>query len=363
MKMRWIVWLLPLALAFGCLRTGFSAAAALDALGRDGYSLRPAAPLRAGQAEQLQKAAAEQELDLAFWTETDGEAVGALDRTAPATGIACWGEPSLAFGTVCLYGRLPAAAETDACAVTLALARALWGGEDVTGLELRWQDRRYIVCGVVEEERELWLLYPAQTPDLPWTGVELGSVPRGDPRGAARQLAMTAALDDALAVPGGTLAAAARLLVWLPLALAGVALLVGLVRGVLRRLNGPVQKEALLFALALAGALALPLMLETLPGWVIPNRWSDFAFWSALAELPGQTLRTLLALPPSVRDTVLRLELLRAAFSAAGALLALTLAWACVPFAENGWKKPENLVYWNQQKSAKGALYERTETQ
>ena len=33
------------------------------------------------------------------------------------------------------------------------------------------------------------------------------------------------------------------------------------------------------FALALAFAWAVPHFLQTLPGWLIPGRWSDFSFW------------------------------------------------------------------------------------
>ena len=66
----------------------------------------------------------------------------------------------------------------------------------------------------------------------------------------------------------------------LPALIVGLALVVLLLRFICA-LPG-VLHGAALFALALAFAWAVPHFLQTLPGWLIPGRWSDFSFWPTL---------------------------------------------------------------------------------
>lgn len=327
---------------FLALRAAFAAADGLQILCGGSYSLRAAAPLSAAQRENAREAAAGQGLDIAFWGETQA-AVQAKKDPAPATqaeakGIVCEGEPALALGARYRYGQAPAATQADACAVSLPLAEALWGGQDVRGETLLWQDRAYTVCGVAEGE-SAWLLCPAPAGGaLALTGIELAGLPAGDPRGAAQTVARAAGLDEAavLLLPGGTLAAAADLLAWLPLALAGLALAGRAAVLALRRLGpGPVR-QGVLFAAALVAALALPRLLAVLPAWLIPNRWSDFAFWRALLALPGETLQGLLAAPPAVRDIVLQRWLLQSAAATAAALLITAALFWVLRLGKNG---------------------------
>lgn len=335
-KNAWLRLALAAALAAGlllALRAAFAAADALHTLS-GGYSLRAAAPLSAAQRENAQKAAAELGLDIAFWGETQA-AVQAKKDPAPATqaaakGIVCAGEPALVLGAQYRYGRAPAAAETDACAVSLPLAEALWGGQDVCGQTLLWQDRAYTVCGVAAGEGA-WLLCPAPEGTVfAMTGIELANLPAGDPRGAAQTVARAAGLDEgAVLLPGGTLAAAARLLAWLPLALAGLALIGKATALALRRLGPGPARQGALFVAALGLALALPQLLAALPAWLIPNRWSDFDAWQTLLALPAETLQSLLAAPPTVRDIALQRLLLQSAAATAAALL-MTAVLFCI---------------------------------
>lgn len=306
------------------LRAGFSAADGLRVLYGGGYGLRAAAPLSAAQRENAEQAAAELGAAVTFWGEA-ADTVSAPDRPAavPVTAavISSAGDPAPAFGARWLYGRAPAAGETGTCAVSLALAEALWGGRDVTGQTLVWQDRGYTVCGVAESDA-VWLLCPA--PDgMALTAVELSGLPAGDPRGAAGTVAQAAGLaeGEVLYIPGGTLAAAAGLLAWLPLALAGLWMAAKTAAAALRSVPGGAVRQGIGFAAALALALALPRLLAAVPAWLIPDRWSDFGFWRALLALPGRTLQALLAAPPTVRDVALRRLLLQSGGAGAAALL------------------------------------------
>ena len=64
-----------------------------------------------------------------------------------------------------------------------------------------------------------------------------------------------------------------RILCWLPLALAGCFLIMPYLAK-LKKLPGLVWA-----ILALILVLALPTIIEILPGWMVPTRWSDFGFY------------------------------------------------------------------------------------
>lgn len=335
---RLALWLLWGAALLFCLRAGRASADRLLTLYGGGYGLRSSAPMSMEQRVSARRLAADLGADIAFWGQANAAVAASGEdgspRTAQAAVIFCEDEPALALGVRCRYGRLPSAEEADACCVSSALSLALWGARAVCGRELFWQGTARTVCGVAESETP-WLLCPVppaqaasaqvdNTEALAFTGIELHALPAGDPRGTAQQVAAAAGLPF-LPVPGGTLAAAAKLLCRLPLIFAGAALALALWHALGQRL-GSGARRALWFGLALALALALPALLDTLPAWLIPNRWSDFSFWRALAALPGQTLHSLLALPPSVRDDTLQMLLLQGAAADAGALALTSFA-------------------------------------
>lgn len=314
------------AVLFFALRAGFAAADGLQTLCGGRYGLRAAAPLDDAQRENARRAAAALDAGIAFWGEST-DVVRAQNGAAKAEAkvIVCEGEPALALGAHCLYGRAPAAAENGVCMVSLPLAQALWGAADVTGQTLVWQDTAYTVCGAAAGEG-LWLLCPAPA-GIPLTAVELAGLPAGDPRAAAQGVAAAAGLgQDAVLVPEGTLAAAAGLLAWLPLALAGLTLAGRAAALIWRRLGPGAARQTLLFGAALLLASALPAVLAALPAWLIPNRWSDFDFWRALCALPARTLQDILSAPPSVRDTTLQRLLVQAAAACTAALSAAAVA-------------------------------------
>ena len=64
-----------------------------------------------------------------------------------------------------------------------------------------------------------------------------------------------------------------RMLCWLPLALAGCFLIIPYLAQ-LKKIHGIVWA-----ILALILVLALPAIIEVLPGWMVPTRWSDFGFY------------------------------------------------------------------------------------
>ena len=323
-----------------------------------------AAPLSAAQAETLRTAAAARGAAAAFWREEKGaeiktafpgkepEEAFAAARTASARAVYISGGVALAFPARYVAGTAPGAGQADGCAVSTALADALFGSREAVGLALAVNGETRRVTGIFAAQ-EAAVLCPV-TSAGGCTAVELAPAAGGargtaapgenetaqlrrgdgtaanpfaaDPRGSARAVLQAAGLGAAAArlLPYGTLRGMLAALAWLPLAAAACLLARGLwqalpLRGGARWLAG--------LALALLAALALPAALAALPRWLIPARWSDVSFWSSLGETLRAALFTLTALPDTARDRALATLLLRAA----ACLLALPCAALLFP--------------------------------
>lgn len=208
------------------------------------------------------------------------------------------GEAQLAYPAEYLHGRAPTSWESGTCAVSTGLAWSLWGGENVVGLELNVEDVTCRVVGVFPAEDAVLI-----RPDTGgFTAVELENVPLGeDSYRYAANYAYVCGLgtpDEILWGPG--VSAWLRILPWIPLVLSALPL-AGLGMEKYRKLS-PFWRSTLAFGLAFGAALALPGLLERLPPWLLPTRWSDFDFWARLGETLADRCRDFFALDPQSRD-------------------------------------------------------------
>lgn len=316
----------------------FGLSAALPA---DGYGLRFSAPLTAPQAEALATAAGDRGLALTIWRESVVALTTPTGRRAAATAVWAAGSPGPACPGRYLTGSAPGAGQTDGCAVSAALADALFGSRAVVGLELTVEGRTRRITGVFASE-ETALLCPVAPEDLAAesnaagaTAAYLAGVDVNDPRGAVQGVLQAAGLgglqtagtaqDGVLPLPYGTLRQALEVLGALPLLAAGARLLAGCWRCLPRR---PGLRWGAGFCLALAAAAALPAILAVLPRWLVPSRWSDFGFWGDLATTAAETLQSLFFLPRTVCDAALPGLLLAAAGYTAAAVCGFCLAVA-----------------------------------
>ena len=87
-----------------------------------------------------------------------------------------------------------------------------------------------------------------------------------------------------------------RILCWLPLALVGCFLIMPYLAK-LKKLPGLVWA-----ILALILVLVLPTIIEILPGWMVPTRWSDFGFYGRLWDTFLDRWYDLLMLCPTPMD-------------------------------------------------------------
>ncbi|MCL1788586.1 MAG: hypothetical protein FWG38_11420, partial [Defluviitaleaceae bacterium] len=143
-----------------------------------------------------------------------------------------------------------------------------------------------------------------------WTAVELAGG-ENPTRTNAESFAMAAGLGRPDYVLTGGAIALARVLPMLPLAVLA-AYTLALVIGFVKKHCCPAAAP-LFFAGLILFAVLLPLLLGTLPAWVIPTHWSDFAFWSQLLIQAGNSLREFLSAPPALRDVELKMYLLKQA--------------------------------------------------
>ena len=135
----------------------------------------------------------------------------------------------------------------------------------------------YVVCGVYDGA-DAELLYPARAG---FTHAALRGTSPDTPKADAEQWAAAAGVGALTAIDYGPQRLwLARALCRLPAALAGVCLVIAL-RRFAHGWPG-LWRGIVYFAWALGFALLLPRFLATLPGWLLPARWSNFTFWGEL---------------------------------------------------------------------------------
>ena len=128
-----------------------------------------------------------------------------------------------------------------------------------------------------------------------FTAAEIPDVPRGED---SYRYCLDLAAQSGLGLPDGVLwghgmAALGRLLPFLPLLLA-FCFLASPFLGTLKRL------PAVFWGiLSLVLAMALPALLEIIPGWLVTTRWSDFSFYSRLLATFRDRWQALLLLSPT----------------------------------------------------------------
>ncbi|MDL2294504.1 ABC transporter permease, partial [Ruminococcaceae bacterium OttesenSCG-928-D13] len=209
-----------------------------------------------------------------------------------------------------VHGTYPGVLETRGLAVSEGLAWTLFGGTDVIGTEIEWLDATYTVRGVFAGDEPMLMAQvdagepPAVLPGF--AGVELvGALEEGDPREAAETYAQDAGLGtptvmvDAQMIPG-----AVGLMAWVPalvLVIWAVARLLMLLR------HAPfLARQVVLFGVLLALAFLIPKGLSLLPGWMIPNQWSDFDHWTTFFQTLNTRLTDVLSLTPNRQDVHLK---------------------------------------------------------
>ncbi|MEG1176490.1 MAG: hypothetical protein RSD62_07515 [Ruthenibacterium sp.] len=304
--------------------------------------LRYAQPLTREQIQAARAYAADtknaQGLSASFWVQQPGTACANSTQRACAV-IAFSGEGSDCFPAEFITGGYPGASDANGCALSEQLAWELFGSNDLVGqsLILREPDsangsagsvffggadgaqssgqgkiqngeKTYTIRGVFYGDAAVLLTGADET--APFTCAEIAGTTPADRRAQALQFAAAGTLGTpAQLVYGPSAAALLQALCWLPLCLAGAFSLRALWHK--SKKLGTAQRQVLWFSVALCFAAALPLFFSHIPAWLIPARWSDFTFWTALWDTLQARVREYFALIPTQKDIAAKVLLVR----------------------------------------------------
>ena len=245
-----------------------------------------------------------------FWSE--GTALFSVEfAEARADCIFYSGDASLIWPAEYVEGAPPGVTDGNGCAVSEALAHTLWGGTDVVGKIVEADGKERIVRGVFAGGHELALIaLRDEDTSRSWSAAELSGGPQDAARGDADSFASASGLgkpENVLA--GGGPAFLTGALAVFPVIILCVYWLI-LFLGFLGK-QSKLAARLLPFLLIFIFAAALPRLLDSLPGYLIPSRWSDFSFWSGLIKQAGETLREFLSAEPALRDVECKTLLIR----------------------------------------------------
>ena len=269
----------------------------------------------------------EESAPFAAWLQESGRSVSepefSRDSTVQILEIAGDAELVLPADEL-LYGFLPMRGSADTCAIDAATAYALWGGMDVSGETLLYDDREYTVTGVFSRPQNTMLMQSRLKTDTVFPYLELSvsgmntARRQSDKFRARYSLPEPDILTDHLET-----AAMLRQLALLPVLLAAALLLWKVLR---RSFGKPVSSlgRAGFMVVMVAGVLISAWAIgfsPVVPAAAIPGRWSDFSFWSGFAEDMAERIRLSRAFAWPATD-LLRLQVQHLLFLYSG--LALT---------------------------------------
>jgi len=298
-------------------------------------SLRYAAPFSGQAAYQARLYAIRQGEENAFWP-TFWHEVGASFESeyvkVNAKSIFYSGDAAQVWPARYLSGTAPGVTDGVGCAVSTALAFALWGGSDVLGTAVEVDGKTRIVRGIFEGEDMVALLSVSdEDTSQPFSAVELSGGLEAPTRSDVASFAAASGLGAPTSVLLGSPAMLAQFLAILPLI---VLFVYGLVLLAVWMRNHPAARRGVLLVAFLGFAVLLPGLLDLLPDHLIPTRWSDFSFWGGQMKQIGNDLREYLTATPKLRDLeykILAFKQIGIAFLSVCAVLCICLRRPPVP--------------------------------
>ncbi|MCL2604870.1 MAG: hypothetical protein FWD90_10365 [Defluviitaleaceae bacterium] len=244
-----------------------------------------------------------------FWNET-AVWVSARYGGIDTIGIVFSGNANCVWPAVYIAGGAPSPIDSAGVAVSEALAHRLWGSIDVVGMVLVVDGEDRIVRGVFKNGAELALIpYHIEDTSRDWHNVELYGSATEPTRVNAERFATASGLGNPDHILTGGLVAFVAFVPMLPVFIIAAYNLIMLARYIKKRF--PLYGTIILFAAAFVFIVFLPYMLESMPSWMVPTRWGDFAFWSSLFRQTGEGMKEFLRVPPTTRDVELRLILVK----------------------------------------------------
>lgn len=260
-----------------------------------------------------------------FWRERREEM--RTFRGAMAAKAVCYdGDPALALPVNFYSGGYPGESDSTGAAVSAPLAWELWGSLEVLGQHFQIGETEYCVCGVFENREKTAILCGVGQGG--WSNVEITDKKRKIEREEMQRLPAQAGLPEyAYLIDGGGMASLMTFAAYAPLGLAVFLLLFRMIRLFPRH---SLRRSAAVFSFWLLLALSLPWLLTQLPSWLVPTKWSNFAFWSELAERFGSYMREWLLLAPQDKDIAVKAAIAGQACILCLMPMAMKMLWNCL---------------------------------
>ncbi len=223
-------------------------------------------------------------------------------REVRADAILFSGEATLVWPAEYLEGTAPGITDGVGCALSSELAWQLFGSTDVVGKTVEVDGTKRIIRGVFQGEHLLALLCVSdEDSSQNFRAVELSGGSDATLRRDIEAFCAASGLGTPrVRIMGQTISFLAEFLAVVPLLIPAVYLLVRGLRWLRRRFV--LFRKFWWFVFFLGFALSLPSILEVLPSWLIPTRFSDFSFWSSLLNQGGDSIREFFSVLPCLRD-------------------------------------------------------------
>ncbi|MEG1270162.1 MAG: ABC transporter permease [Ruthenibacterium sp.] len=244
-----------------------------------------------------------------FWRETKEEVI-ANQKKEKATVLYFIGSGADCYAAEFVAGGYPGDMDANGCALSTQAAWKLFGSNDIIGQELTNHKKTFVVRGVFQESQSVCLA--GADKNTLFAAMELSGTNTADRRAQALSFVQKTGLPmPAQMVYGPSIAALAQMLCAVPLFLAALYVLCAAWRQS-KMLSAP-KRQFYCFLAALFCALLLPFLLTQIPAWLLPPRWSDFSFWTALHATIKERMTEWFALVPCAKDVQVKISLLQTA--------------------------------------------------
>lgn len=228
-----------------------------------------------------------------------------LSKSVTGEVVKVYGNLSILFPIEKLQGQTLSEGDREGTIISESIAYSLWGSTDVIGQSLLVGDKNYVVRGILKEESHT-IITPVDMEDqeTKFSGLRVQLIDKENVEDAVSTLKLKYNL------PEGVL----NNLSLTSILLSGLVLLPGYLLGFygLIRLYTFIYKthrywvSAIVLSIIALGltwiTVEMMQFITYIPAYIIPNKWSDFTFWSKLLDRLIENRSQLQALPALIGD-------------------------------------------------------------
>lgn len=245
---------------------------------------------------------------LTFWEETNSEIANEF-ICVNATCIYYNGDVSVVRPLNILCGTSPGATDNVGCMVSSGLAHKIFGGTDIIGMNIDINGYSYKIRGVFKED-DILVLASIIDEDTShsYSAVELSSGLQHPYYGDIETYMHTIGLGKPTGILMGSPTFIAEIFTILPIIILAVYWLLLLIQQLKK--YSSIIKNSLFFIVLLIFTMILPVLLDLLPGWMIPTHWSNFSYWSNIILQIKENLNEYITIKKFSRDISYTVEIL-----------------------------------------------------